>query len=331
MVGIKALVTGGTGFLGANLVAGLNKEGIRPVVIRRASSSMLALEGLIYEPVMGDVLDPPEKLAELMAGVDWVFHVAAVSDYWRQDSDWLYQVNVGGTRNVLAAAQLAAVKRLVYTSSVSALGIPVGDEVLTEESQFNLEPQAWPYAHSKHLAEIEVRRACQAGLEGVIVQPSVCIGPRDLNLISGSIIVEAARGLARIYPPGGSNYVAVEEVVAGHIAAAQRGKVGERYILGGENLSHRRAMEIVCEIVGRPAPKIGLPSWSIGPLALAVRGARAVFGNRIPFNEWHVRLSGKNVYFEPDKAVRELGLRIVPFRRAVKNAYDWYNEHDFLS
>lgn len=328
---IKALVTGGTGFLGANLVAGLNEAGIRPLISRRSSSSMLALKGLDYEAVVGDVLAPPEELAELMDGVDWVFHLAAVADYWRQDSQLLYRVNVDGTKNVLAAAQMAGVKRLVYTSSVSALGLPEGDEVLTEASQFNLKPQDWPYAHSKHLAEIEVRRACDAGLECVIVLPTVSMGPRDLNLISGSIIVEAARGLARVFPPGGSNFVAVEEVVAGHIAAARQGRVGERYILGGENLPYRQATAIVCEIVGRPAPKIGLPAWGLGPLAVAVRGARAIFGNRIPFDDWHVRLSGINLYFDPQKAVRELGLKIVPFRRAAKNAFDWYNENGYLT
>lgn len=328
---IRALVTGGTGFLGANLVAGLNEAGVRPLITRRESSSLLALEGLDYEAVLGDVLAPPEKLAGLMEGVDWVFHVAAVADYWRQDSDWLYRVNVEGTRNVLAGARMAGVKRLVYTSSASSLGLPEDGEILTEASRFNLKPQEWPYAHSKHLAEIEVRRACDAGLACVIVLPTVSIGPRDLNLISGSIIVEAARGLARMYPPGGSNYVAAEEVVAGHIAAADRGQVGQRYILGGENLSHRRATEIVCEIVGRRPPRIGLPAWSLGPLALAVRGARALLGNQIPFDERHVRLSGMNLYFDSAKAVEELGLQITPFREAAKNAYDWYNEHGFLA
>jgi dihydroflavonol-4-reductase len=326
-----ALVTGGTGFLGANLVAGLNKLGIRPLITRRASSSLLALEGLDYESVIADVLASPETLSELMAGLDWVFHVAAVSDYWRQDSQVIYRVNLDGTKNVLAAARMAGVKRLVYTSSASALGLPVGDEILTEANQFNLEPRKWPYAHSKHLAEIEVRRACDAGLDCVIVLPSVCIGPRDLNLISGSIIVEVARGLARVYPPGGVNYVDAEEAVAGHIAAAQRGRTGERYLLGGENLSSRRAIEIVCGIVGQPPPRIGLPYWSLGPLALAVRGARAIFGNRIPFDERHVRLSGLNVYYDPAKAVRELGLKLTPFQLAAKKAYDWYNEHGFLT
>jgi dihydroflavonol-4-reductase len=330
-VSIKAFVTGGTGFLGANLVAGLNESGKEAVVMRRESSSLLALEGLKYESVIGDVLDPPERLAGLMEGADWAFHVAAVSDYWRQDKARLYNVNVEGTKHVLAAAQLAGVKRLVFTSSASCLGLPEGNEILTEESQYNLKPGEWPYADSKHLAEIEVQRACDAGLECVIVLPTISIGPRDLNLISGSIIVEAARGLARVYPPGGSNYVDVEQVVSGHLTAAEVGRVGERYILGGDNMTNRAAIEIVCEIVGRPPPKIGLPSWSMEPLAVLVSGARAILGNRIPFNARHVRISGIELYFDPAKAVDELGLQISSFRQAAKNAFDWYNEHGYLT
>jgi dihydroflavonol-4-reductase len=328
---IRALVTGGTGFLGANLVAGLNELGVEVILTRRESSSLLALDGLTYKAVLADVVDPPEKLAGVMEGVDWVFHVAAVADYWRQEAGMIYRVNVDGTKNVLRAARMAGVKRFVYTSSASSLGFPTGDEILTEESQYNLKPQEWPYAHSKHLAEIEVRQASDEGLEAVIVLPTVSIGPRDINLISGSIIVEAARGLARVYPPGGTNYVAAENVVAGHIAAAEIGQVGERYILGGENISHKQATEIVCDIVGRPPPKIGLPSWSIVPLALTVSGARAILGNRIPFDARQVHISSMDLFFDSSKAVEALGLQITSFRAAAENAYAWYNAHGFLT
>ena len=328
---LRAFVTGGTGFLGANLVAALNELGLTARVLRRESSSLLALEGLTYETAVGDVLDPAEQLAEAMAEPDWVFHVAAVSDYWRQGKERIYRVNVDGTRNVLAAAKMAGVKRLVFTSSGTALGLPAGGEMLNEESQFNLKPDAWPYAHSKHLAEVEVRRACDDGLNCVIVLPTITIGPRDLNLGGGSIITEAARGLARVYPPGGSNFAAAVDVVGGHIAAAELGRSGERYILGGENLAYKQAVQVICEIVGRPPPKIGLPAWSLPPIALVAGGARAVFGNRIPFEPGQVRLSGHAVFFDSSKAVAELGLTTTPFRVAVKSAYDWYNSHGFLA
>lgn len=325
-----AFVTGGTGFLGANLVAGLNEAGIGARILRRQSSSLLALEGLTYESVQGDVLDPPEKLAGLMDGCEWVFHVAAVSDYWRQSAEWIHTVNVGGTRNVLVAARLAGVKRLVYTSSATALGLSDDGEVRNEQSDFNLKPKEWPYAYSKYLAEGEVKRACDDGLACVIVLPTISIGPRDLNLVSGSIIVEVARGLAKVYPPGGTNFVAVGDVVAGHIAAAENGRLGERYLLGGQNMTHREALEVVCEIVDRPPPKIGLPPWSLPPIAVTSSALRAVFGNRIPFEARQVRLSGRKIYYDASKAVRELGLPRTSFRVAAKSAYDWYNDNGFL-
>ncbi len=330
MIANRAFVTGGTGFLGANLVAGLNVAGIQARVLRRQSSSLLALEGLTYESVEGDVLDSPEKLAGLMDGCEWVFHVAAVSDYWRQKPDWIHKVNVDGTRNVLTAAQMAGVQRLIYTGSGSALGLPAEGELLNEQCDFNLKPEQWPYAYSKYLAEDEVRRACDDGLACVVVLPTLVIGPRDLNLVAGSIIVEAARGLARVYPPGGTNYVAVSDVVAGHITAAKMGRVGERYVLAGENITHKEAVEVVCEIVGRPPPKLGLPPWSLPPIAAAVNALRLVFGNRIPFEARQVRLSGCKIYFDASKSVQELGLTRTSFRVAAKRAYDWYNDNGFL-
>jgi dihydroflavonol-4-reductase len=280
---------------------------------------------------VGDVLDPAEQLAEAMAECDWVFHAAAVSDYWRQGKDRIYQVNVDGTKNVLAAAQMAGIKRLVFTSSATTLGLPAGGQVLNEDSQFNLKPDAWPYAHSKHLAEDEVRRACDEGLNCVMVLPTITIGARDVNLGGGSIITETARGLARVYPPGGSNFAAVADVAGGHIAAAELGHVGERYILGGENLTYKQVLDIICEIAGRPSPRIGLPTWSLPPIALLASGARAVFGDRIPFEPGQVRLSGLTVYFDSSKAVTELGLAATPFRVAAQQAYDWYNGHGFLA
>ena len=329
---IKAFVTGGTGFIGANLVAGLNELAIQARVLRRESSSLLALEGLTYETAFGDVLDPPEKLARAMEGCDWVFHVAAVSDYWRRDKSWLYRVNVDGTKHILAAAALAGVKRLVYTSSATALGLPADGEILDEESEFSMNSAGnWPYAHSKWLAEQEVRRACDEGLECVIVLPTVSIGPRDLNLVSGSIIVEAARGWGQAYPPGGTNFVAVEDVASGHIAATEIGRVGERYLLGGENLTFKEVAYTVCEIVGRPPPKFRIPNWFLPPMAVAVSGARMVLGNRVPFEARQVRISGENLYFDSSKAVQELGLSATPFRVAAQRAYDWYNSHGYIA
>jgi dihydroflavonol-4-reductase len=327
---MRALVTGGTGFIGANLVAGLNVRGIEARILRRESSSLLALQGLAYESAIGDILDSPPKLAEAMDGCDWVFHVAGVAEYWRAGKEWIYKVNVEGTKKILAAAQTAQVNRLVFTSSLAAMGLPERGQLLDESSTFNLKPDQMPYGHSKHLAEIEVRRAVDEGLEAVIVNPTVVLGPRDVNLISGSIIVEAANGLAKVYPPGGVNYVSVEDVVAGHIAAAERGCIGERYILAGENLTHKTALRIVSEVVGRKPPIIGLPKWSLPLIASSIAAARKVFGNTIPFDDKQVLLSGELIFADGSKAIQSFNLPQSSFKSAVQNTYDWYNKNRFL-
>ena len=327
---MRALVTGGTGFVGANLVAALKARGITVRVLRRESASQAALTGLEYETAIGDVLADPEALVQAMADCDWVFHVAAVTDYWRKKPDWIYRVNVEGTKNVLAAAQSAGVRRFVFTSSVAALGVPAPGKLLDESSRFNLTARQFPYGHSKHLAETEVRRAVEAGLAAVIVNPTGIIGPRDVNQISGSIILEAAKGHVWLTLPGGVNMVAVEDVVAGHIAAAERGRVGERYVLAGENLSYQTIAATVCQVVGRPPPAIVLPRWALPAAALAITAARFILGNRVPLDATQVRLSGASVYADGHKAIRELGVPQTPVKSAVQRAYAWYQENGYL-
>lgn len=326
-----AFVTGATGFIGANLVAGLNARNIPVRILHRPSSSREALAGLAYESVQGDILDDPAGLAEALAGCDWVFHVAAVADYWRQGAKRLYQVNVQGTKNVLAAARRAGVRRFVFTSSLAALGIPPAGQLLHEESEFNVPPPHFPYGHSKVLAEQAVRHAVREGLDAVIVNPTVVLGPRDVNMISGSIIVEAAKGHLRFAPVGGVNFVDVADVVAGQIAAAERGRAGERYILGGENIPYKQAVATISRIVGRSQPFLTLPRWSLPFFASGVRAARAVLGNRVPLDENQVRIMGANIYADSGKAHRELNLPHTPFTTTVQRAYNWYNSHGYLS
>lgn len=327
---MRAFVTGGTGFVGANLVAELNELGIAARVLHRPSSSLAALEGLVYESIHGDVLDAPAQLAEAMVGCDWVFHVAAVSDYWRQSVDWLYRVNVEGTRHVLAAARLAGVRRVVFTSSLAAMGVPAPGELLTESNRFNRPPASWPYAHSKVLAEEAVLKAVEEGLDAVIVNPSIVLGPRDLNRISGSLILEAASGLLRFTAPGGTNFIAAQDVAAGHVAAAERGHTGERYILGAHNLPYTEAVATICALVGQRRPLFEVRRWMLPPAALAVAGARRLLGNRIPLDPTQVRLMATNLYADSSKAQRALGIPQTPFTTAVKEAYNWYRVKGYL-
>ena len=327
---MRALVTGGTGFIGANLVAGLNARGIAARVLRRPSSSLTALAGLTYESAIGDILGEVADLTAVMGDCDWVFHVAAVSDYWRHGEDWLYRVNVQGTKNVLAAAQAAGVKRFVFTSSLAALGVPANGKLLNESSQFNLTPSQFPYGHSKHLAELEVKRAVAGGLSAVIVNPVVVLGPRDVNEVSGSLVLEVAKGRLRFYLPGGVNIVAVENVVAGHIAAAERGRVGERYILGGENVSYETALRTICQVVGKKPPCWTIPGWGLSLAALGVDVARLFLDSRILVDGNQTRLSRLNLFADCNKVKREFDLQGISLRTAVEHTYNWYREHGYI-
>ena len=201
---------------------------------------------------------------------------------------------------------------------------------MDESNQFNLRPQDWPYAHSKHLAEKQVLEAVKGGLQAVILNPSIIIGPRDLNQISGAIIVEAAKGRLRFFTPGGQNYVDVGDVVTGHINAAERGSVGERYLLGGENITVEDMFTTVCEIVGRPRPRLRVPGWILPPASVGVRAARKLFGNRVPLDPSQVRIADKMFFINDNKAVEELALPQTPLREAAQRAFDWYNDNGYL-
>ncbi len=328
---MRAFVTGGTGFVGSNLVAALLDRGIEVRVLRRSTSPMAALDGLDCQTRVGDVLDGVDALAEAMADCDWVFHTAAVSDYWRHRTQTrLYRTNVEGTRDMAAAALRAGVKRFVYTSSIAALGVPERGHQLVETDEFNIRPRRFPYGHSKHLAEAELRDAVAAGLPAVIVNPSVVIGPRDVNRIASAMIVEAQQGRLRIAAPGGTNFVSVDDVVAGHLAAAERGRIGERYILGGENLPFREVFTIACELVGRRGPSIVLPRWTIPVAAAGVSVARAVVGPRLPIDARQMRLSSAEIYADATKSREELGVPFTAFRAALRAGYEWYRDNGYL-
>jgi len=279
-------------------------------ILHRASSSLQALEGLAVERHVGDIRDPA-SLEPALHGVALVFHTAAESAYWRRPQDVLAAA-VDGTRNVVRAARQAGVRRVVLTSSVAALGVPAPGELLTEGHHFNLEPERFLYGYSKNRSEQVALEAAGEDLEVVIVNPSIVLGAGDLNRISGSIILESARGLAFVYNDGGVNYVHIDDVTVGHLAAAARGRPGERYILGGENLTHRQALTEVARIVGRRPP-----------LATAIDFAGRFVTT--PMNGAQMRMSRHRLWVDTSKAQRELGLATPkPFSLAAREAYDWY-------
>ena len=322
-------MTGATGCIGANVAVALLARGYEVHALRRARSSLEALDGLDVTLVCGDVLDPP-SLAAAMAGCALVFHVAAVSDYWRTPAERIYQVNVTGTRYVLEAALHARVERLVYTSSSGALGVPSGQALLDESAPFNLRPEQFPYGHSKHLAEQAVQEAIEAGLDAVIVNPTAVMGARDVHFIGGSLLRAAKRGLTLVAPPGGLNWVDAQSVGEGHVLAAERGRTGQRYILGGENLPHRHALETVAAVVGGRGPLLTLPRAAMGAIAWLADRAGALWPGTAPFNGQQARMSALELYYDCRRAQEELGFASVPFRAAVERAYAWYREYGYL-
>jgi dihydroflavonol-4-reductase len=322
------LVTGSTGFLGSNLCRGLIDAGFHVRAFHRQTSSLKLIEGLGLESAVGD-LTRLETLVDAMQGVDAVFHTASKVDYWRGE-DGMYQSTVGGTRNVLEAALETGVKRVVYTSSVAALGVPdvkvPGNHpplFMNETHVWNYRPEWFRYGHAKHLAEMEVQSAVARGLDAVIVNPSMVLGPGDVNRISGEIVIQVARGIVFLGIPGGMNGIHVRDAVRGHLLALERGRCGERYILGAENKTFLEFIQLTAEVVGRKPPKHVIPSWVLRPMASPLDFlCRFV---PMPFNGDLLRFSNQPMFYDTRKAQEELGLKdLLPIRTAIQDAYKWY-------
>jgi dihydroflavonol-4-reductase len=326
---VKVLVTGATGWVGSRLAAALVQRGDDVRVLRRKSSSTVALDGLPVEHVFGDVVDP-ESVRAAVEGCERVYHVAAVSAYWRSKPDEIYRVNVDGTRNVMEACLKAGTPRVVHTSSVSAVGIRRDGRPSDETQPFDPREKRFAYAHSKYLAELEVYKAVKLGLEAAIVNPAVVIGPGDYNLIAGTIGIEISKRPLLVSPPGGVCMVDIDAVVDGHLTAAERGRAGERYILGGENLTYRQIVAIVSEIAGAREPLWTLPPWLLPPVAAGLDVLNRFVNHPIATGD-QLRLAAHNAFFDSGKAVAELGYRILPFRGAAERAYRWYGEHGFIT
>lgn len=324
------LVTGGTGFIGSNLAIALLHAGCNIRILRRPGSDLTALEQAPVEYCMGDVRDP-DSLRRAVKGCDTVFHTAAIVSYWRKERDLMYDVNIRGTRNVVEACLDLGVEKLVHTSSIAALGPSDDGEPLDEHAPFNWDRFDVGYRISKNKAELEVLRGVRMGLQAVIVNPSVVIGPRDIHFHGGQLIRDVRKRRIFYYPDGGINIVYVKDVVQGQIAAAQQGRVGERYILCGENLTHRQALTTIAETVGGFSPFFKLPS----PLAKIIAGAAEGVATMTGFKPWVTRELiagiGMNSWFSCRKAEQELGYTMTPFRDAVKMTFRWYREKNLLN
>ena len=318
-----ALVTGSTGFIGSHLCRALLEAGYRVRAFHRQTSSLDLLRHLEVEHAIGDVAQP-QTLSAALAGVDVVFHAASKVDYWR-GSDGMYAITVGGTRNVLQAALNAGVQRVIYTSSVAALGVPSSQssQPINENHAWNYRPEWWRYGHAKHLAERQVQSAVAQGLDAVIVNPSMVLGSGDIHRISGEIVVQVARGIVRFGIPGGMNAIHIDDVARGQILALEHGRTGERYILGGENDTFLHFIQKTAEVVGRRPPTLIIPSWFLRPLASPLDLLCRFIP--MPINGDLLRFSSRHLYYDTTKALQELGfVANYSVREALQDAYDWY-------
>jgi dihydroflavonol-4-reductase len=324
------LVTGASGFLGAAVVRALLAGGEPVRAFVRARSDRRNLAGLDVELAEGDLNDAA-SLRAAVEGVRRVYHVAADYRLWTADPAPMYATNVQGSVNVLEAAAASGVERLVYTSSVAVLGINRDRTPADEETPVALSDMIGVYKRSKFLAEQAVRRrAAELGLPVVTVNPSTPIGPGDVRPTpTGRVILDAAAGRMPAYVDTGLNVVHVDDCARGHLLAMRAGSPGERYVLGGTDLTLAAILEIVGRHTGRPATKIRLPHWSVLPLAV---GAEAVA--RITRVEPRVtldalRMARKHMYFSSAKAQRALGYSWRPPEHAITEAVDWFKAHDY--
>lgn len=319
---MKVMVTGSTGFIGGALCRALVQRGYEVRAFHRPNSSVRLLKDLPVEHASGD-LAQPSSLAAAMQGVQAVFHVAA----WMGGGDpgRLYAINVEGTRAVVQAALTSAIDRLVVTSSVAALGIPPPGSILPfdEHHTWNFVPEWYPYGYAKYLAELEVQKGAAQGLDAVIVNPSLVIGAGDIYRQSSSIIQQVAERRITVSVEGGANFVHIDDVVEGHIAALLRGLKGERYILAGENLPFLEFLGMVARVTGAPAPAVNLP----GGVMRALRAPASLMERFLsfPVSAELLVMAGRYLYYDTSKARRELVLP--PARaveQAVREAYAWF-------
>lgn len=322
---MKTLVTGGNGFIGAHLVRQLLAQGRELRVLVHPADRGRNLEGLEVERVEGDLLDR-QAVARAVRGVSRIFHLAAIYRIWLPDPGLIYRVNIDGSRNLLWAARDAGVERVVYTSSIAALGVLPGEQAADETTAFNQWEHADAYVMSKYLSEQEALGFARNGLSLVVVNPCFPFGSHDSGPTpTGQILINLLQGRAPGVPHGGFNAVPVDAVARGHLLAEERGRVGERYILGGENLSYRRFFTLVAELAG-----VRTPRWSVPyPLLLGVGRAAEWYAEHVSRQEpiatlKTVQYTHNHLYYDISKARDELGYAPRPTREALADAIAWF-------
>ena len=326
---MKVFVTGATGFVGWHLMEALLARGDEVHCLVRPSSRRL-LEGRKARPILGDLTDF-DSLRKGLAGVEVVYHCAADYRLYVHDPRAMYAANVEGTRNVLRAAAEAGVRRVVYTSTVGALGLTPDASPADEETPVELSHMVGHYKKSKFLAERVAEEWAAKGLPLVIVNPSTPVGERDIKpTATGRMILDFLRGKIPAYVDTGLNLVDVRDVAAGHILAMERGRIGEKYILGHKDMSLKAILDSLAAIAGLPAPRVRVPHWVPLAVAAADTALARVSGGSPRFELDAVRLSRKKMFFSPAKAVRELGMPQRPVEEALGRAVDWFRREGYV-
>ncbi len=329
--GDLVLVTGATGFVGSAVARTLLADGFRVRALARAASPRRNLEGLNVEIVEGDLGDAA-SLSTALAGTRYLFHVAADYRLWAKDPEEIVRNNRAGTQTVMDAALAAGVERLVYTSSVATLGFHNDGRPSDETLPLTPDGAIGAYKRSKVIAERLVEQmARERGLPAVIVNPSTPIGPRDIKPTpTGRIIVEAATGKIPAFVDTGLNLVHVDDVADGHLLALRYGKVGERYILGGEDVSLRQMLADIAGLVGRKPPTVNLPRAPLYPLAVMMEAFGQLTGKEPMLTRDALKMATHRMFFSSDKAKRELGYTARPYAQGLQDAIAWFGAEGYI-
>ena len=328
---MKALVTGASGFVGSAVLRHLVEAGHEVRVLLRPTSDRRNIEGVACEPVLGDLTDMA-SLRQAAAGCEAVFNVAADYRLWVADANEMYRANVDGTRNVLLAAAEAGARRIVHTSSVAAIGYRDDGAPAGEDTPGDPARMIGPYKRSKYLSDVEARRlAAEDGVPVVVVNPAAPFGPRDIKPTpTGRLVVAFGRGRMPAYIDTGLNAVHVDDVARGHLLAHERGVVGERYILGGDNMSLRDILMTLAGHLGRAPPRIRLPRVPLFPVAWAAEAVARIAGFEPALTTDALRMAKRPMYYTSLKATREIGYAPRPGADALCDAADWYRANGYF-
>lgn len=326
-----AFVTGATGFLGSHVARVLANDGAQLRLLVRPSSNLTNLQGLNAETATGDLRDAV-SLEKAIAGCEVVFHVAADYRLWVRDPGEMYRSNVEGTRAILEAARKNNVRRVVYTSSVATVGFRTDGQPANEDSPVSLADMIGHYKRSKFMAEQVAMEAGRSGMQVVTVNPTTPIGEQDVKPTpTGRIVVDFLKRKFPAYVETGLNLVDVRECARGHVAALEKGKSGERYILGGEDLTLKQILDRLAKMTGLPSPSVKLPylfAFAAGVVDEAVTGMILRREPRATVDT--VRMGKKKMFASSAKAQRDLGWRIVPVEDALRRAVDWFRANRYV-